>query len=68
MIAEKGTDFLNRDQLRYYFEKGCKPSSEWGIGSEYENFILALDTKKPIGYDGSKSISKVFDLLITKFE
>ena len=46
MRVEKGTDFLDRDQLRHYFEKGCKPNSEWGIGSEYENFILALDLKK----------------------
>ena len=68
MRAEKGTDFLNRDQLRYYFEKGCKPISEWGIGSEYENFILALDSKRPVGYAGPKSISKIFDLLINKFE
>ena len=68
MRVERGTDFLNRDQLRHYFEKGCKPNSEWGIGSEYENFILSLDSKRPIGYDGPKSIATVFDLLINKFE
>ena len=68
MRAEKGTDFLNRDQLRHYFEKGCKPNSEWGIGSEYENFIVALESKRPVGYAGPKSIATVFDLLINKFE
>ena len=68
MRVERGTDFLNRDQLRHYFEKGCKPNSEWGIVSEYENFILSLDSKRPIGYDGPKSIATVFDLLINKFE
>ena len=68
MKTEERTDFLDRDQLRLYFEQGCKPHSEWGIGSEYENFILALYSKRPIGYEGPKSIVKVFDLLINKFE
>ena len=68
MRAEKDADFLSRNQLRHYFEQGCKPISEWGIGSEYENFIIDLDSKKPLSYAGPKSISKVFDLLINKFE
>ena len=32
MKTEERTDFLDRDQLRLYFEQGCKPYSEWGIG------------------------------------
>ena len=64
MKTEERTDFLDRGQLRRYFELGCKPSSEWGIGSEYENFIIDLDLERPVGYSGPKSISKVFDLLI----
>ena len=67
MKAEERTDFLDRDQLRRYFEQGCKPSSDWGIGSEYENFIIDSDLNRPVGYEGPKSISKVFDLLIKKF-
>ena len=43
MKTEERTDFLDRDQLRLYFEQGCKPHSEWGIGSEYENFIFDKD-------------------------
>ena len=68
MKAEDRTDFLDRDQLRRYFEQGCKPSSEWGIGSEYENFIVDLNLEKPVSYAGPKSISKVFDLLMNKFD
>ena len=45
MKTEERTDFLDRDQLRLYFEQGCKPHSEWGIGSEYENFIFDTDLK-----------------------
>ena len=67
MKTEERTDFLDRDQLRLYFEQGCKPHSEWGIGSEYENFIFDTDLKRPVGYEGPKSISKVFDVLIKKF-
>ena len=68
MRADKDADFLDKNQLRHYFEQGCKPSSDWGIGSEYENFIIDLDSKKPLSYSGPKSISKVFDLLINKFD
>ena len=68
MRADKNEDFLNQNQLRHYFEQGCKPSSDWGIGSEYENFIIDLDSKKPLSYSGPKSISKVFDFLINKFD
>ena len=67
MKTEERTDFLDRDQLRLYFEQGCKPHSEWGIGSEYENFIFDKDLKRPVAYEGPKSISKVFDVLIKKF-
>ena len=56
MKTEERTDFLDRDQLRLYFEQGCKPYSEWGIGSEYENFIFDTDLKRPVGYEGPKSI------------
>ena len=67
MKVEEGIDPVNREQLRIYFEQGCKPSSDWGIGSEYENFIFDTDLKRPVGYEGPKSILKVFDLLIKKF-
>ena len=67
MKTEERTNFLDRDQLRLYFEQGCKPHSEWGIGSEYENFIFDTDLKRPVAYEGPKSISKVFDVLIKKF-
>ena len=67
MKAEEGIELVDRDQLRRYFEQGCKSSSEWGIGSEYENFIFDIDLKRPISYEGPKSISKIFELLINKF-
>ena len=68
MKAEEGIELVDRDQLRRYFEQGCKSSSEWGIGSEYENFIFDIDLKRPISYEGPKSISKIFELLINKFD
>ena len=56
MKTEERTDFLDRDQLRLYFEQGCKPHSEWGIGSEYENFIFDTDLKRPVAYEGRTGI------------
>ena len=67
MTTEERTDYLDRDQLRLYYEQGCKPYSEWRIGSEYENFIFDTDLNRPVGYEGPKSISKVFDSLTKRF-
>ncbi len=44
------------DQLAEYLEKGCKPKSDWRIGTEHEKFGYCRDTLKPLPYDGDRSI------------
>ena len=43
------------DQLVYYLSDGCKPKSEWKVGTEHEKFGFFKDTLKPIPYDGTRS-------------
>jgi len=42
----------SRDDLVRYLEAGCKPKSEWRIGTEHEKFVYDLATMKPVSYEG----------------
>ena len=48
------------DQLAAYMESGCKPKSEWRIGTEHEKFGWLTDTRAPLPYAGDRSISAMF--------
>ena len=39
-------------QLAEYLESGCKPKSDWRIGTEHEKFGYCKDTLQPLPYDG----------------
>ena len=47
------------DQLVHYLSDGCKPKSEWKVGTEHEKFGFFKDTLKPIPYDGTRSVKSV---------
>lgn len=55
------------DQLAGYLESGCKPKSQWRIGTEHEKFGWLTDTRKPLPYAGDRSISAMFQGLSEKF-
>ena len=38
----------SRDDLVRYLERGCKPRSDWRIGTEHEKFVYDLKTHKPV--------------------
>jgi glutamate--cysteine ligase len=44
------TPVEGRDQLVAWMEEGCKPRSEWRIGTEHEKFIFKNKTLKPAPY------------------
>lgn len=48
-------------QLAEYMEAGCKPSSDWRIGTEHEKFGYCKDTLKPLPYEGKRSIQAVLE-------
>ena len=55
------------DQLAAYMEAGCKPASDWRIGTEHEKFGWLTDTRRPLPYDGDRSISALFAGLEARF-
>ena len=55
------------DQLAGYLESGCKPKDAWRIGTEHEKFGWLTDTRKPLPYDGDRSISALFQALQDRF-
>ena len=51
----------SRDDLVYALERGCKPKSEWRIGTEHEKFPFLTDTLERVPYDGERSIKALLE-------
>jgi glutamate--cysteine ligase len=49
------------DQLAAYMESGCKPASDWLIGTEHEKFGFLTDTHAPLPYDGARSVRAMLE-------
>ncbi len=62
-----GGTIENYDQLVHYLSDGCKPKSEWKIGTEHEKFGFFKDTLKPIPYDGTRSVKSVLSGLQNRY-
>ncbi len=54
-------------QLVTYFESGCKPRSQWRIGTEHEKFGFNTQTLAPLAYDGDCSITTLLEGLRDRF-
>jgi glutamate--cysteine ligase len=44
------------DDLAGYLASGCKPESEWRIGTEHEKFAFYVDGNRPVPYGGEEGI------------
>ena len=44
------------NQLIEYLASGCKPKSDWRIGTEHEKFGYCKETLSPIPYNGDRSV------------
>ena len=61
-IPQSGGGPIERhEQLAEYLADGCKPKSEWRIGTEHEKFGYCKDTLKPLPYEGKRSILAVLE-------
>ncbi|EEX08713.1 glutamate--cysteine ligase [Ruegeria lacuscaerulensis ITI-1157] len=59
-IPQSGGGPIERhEQLAEYLADGCKPKSDWRIGTEHEKFGYCKDTLKPLPYEGERSILAV---------
>lgn len=55
------TPIENRQQLIDYLASGCKPKSEWRIGTEHEKFGFRLSNHAPIPYEGPNGIRAMLE-------
>jgi glutamate--cysteine ligase len=56
------------DQLIHYLSDGCKPRSDWKVGTEHEKFGFCKDNLKPIPYEGPKSVKSILIGLKDKYD
>jgi len=54
-------------QLAGYLEEGCKPASDWRIGTEHEKFGYCYAKLKPLPYEGDCSIQAMLTGLSKRF-
>ena len=57
----------NRHQLVEYLESGCKPKSEWQLGTEHEKFGFTTHDLRPLPYEGRSSIHAMLQGLVDQF-
>ena len=57
--ASDATPIESRDQLVQSIASGCKPRSEWRVGTEHEKFGFTVDGHAPIPYEGAHGIRQL---------
>ena len=57
----------NRQQLIEYLESGCKPKSEWRLGTEHEKFGFTTHDFRPLPYEGNSGIRSILQGLADQF-
>ena len=58
---------LTRHDLIDFLAQGCKPKSEWKVGTEHEKFGFHNKDLKPLGYDEPGGIRDVLNGLAEQF-
>ena len=62
-----GGPIEHESQLAEYLASGCKPKSDWRIGTEHEKFGYCKDTLNPLPYDGPRSIKAILEGLRDRY-
>lgn len=57
----------NRDELVSYLASGCKPESQWKMGTEHEKFGYRLNDLRPLPYAGERGIRAILTGLADRF-
>ncbi len=65
--SDKLINIESRQQLVEYLESGCKPESEWSLGTEHEKFGFTVDDLRPLPYEGKASIRAMLEGLAGQF-
>jgi glutamate--cysteine ligase len=62
-----GGPIEHHDQLAEYLASGCKPKSDWRIGTEHEKFGYIKASHLPLPYDGACSIKAMLEGLRDRY-
>ncbi len=57
----------SRDDLIQWFSVGCKPKSEWRIGTEHEKIVFRTLDLRPVPYEGPRGIRALMEELINRY-
>jgi glutamate--cysteine ligase len=60
-MPENSEPVTDRNALVAYLESGCKPVSEWRIGTEHEKLAYRRQDFRPLPYEGRQSIRAVLE-------
>ena len=55
------TPLQSRDELVAWLEAGCKPKSEFRIGTEHEKTPFTLEGHRPVPYQGARGIEALLE-------
>src|SRR5215472_14999483 len=55
------TPLNTRDELVAWFEQGCKPKSQFRIGTEHEKFAFTVEAHRPVPYEGRRGIRALLE-------
>jgi glutamate--cysteine ligase len=55
------TPIETRDELVAWLEKGCKPKTQFRVGTEHEKFAFTVDDHRPVPYAGRRSIRSLLE-------
>jgi glutamate--cysteine ligase len=55
------TPLRTRDELVAWFEQGCKPKSQFRIGTEHEKFAFTREGHRPVPYAGPRGIRALLE-------
>ncbi len=57
--TEKTQIITDKAQLIAYFESGCTPFDQWGIGTEHEKFLYRQGDFRRLAYEGEQGIRSI---------
>ena len=64
----QGAPIADRRELVAYLEAGCKPRTDWRIGTEHEKFGYTHDDLRPLPYEGERGIRALLEGLAARFD
>ena len=57
----------SKDQLIGEFERGCKPASDWRIGTEHEKFGFNTGNLTPLAYEGEHGVHALLEEMAKRY-